>query len=153
MSLAPVAGVMLVVGAMVSLTLPAKTHALTFEFYGLDYFPENGHGFEFVNRIILDQKGNLYWNTSPVTQAELVELLQGSQTLPVTPALIYAPHALAPYGDAVRVLAIIKETGTRSFCVEGLERNRRFELSATAPETHAIPGFPDCGRWDTAPLY
>ena len=149
-SLAPVAGVMLVAAAMISLSFPITTHALTF-----DVYPGEGFGldaeFDYVNRIDIDRDGTLHWNRTAVTDAEMVKLLNATLTGPQEPALVFRPDDNAAYGDTAQMLAIIKSAGITQFCIIGLERNRRYEDFEQLPDGRNIDEIDQCDFWRGAP--
>ena len=139
-SLAPVAGVMLVLAAMVSLSYPAPTHAINFElpplFNSGDYTTIETD--IRVDRISIDREGQTFWNNTPVNHAQLRELLEATWKEPVAPNLIFEPDDDAAYGAALPVLGVIKQSGVWKFCFGGLHRHRRFELLASIPSDPAI---------------
>ena len=150
-SLAPVAGVMLVVAAMASLSFPITTHALTFDLFGDEF---HGDYVEPPTLITLsaDAQDRIFWDGQPIGQRELAELLRSTMAQPVEPFLVFSPHDSASYGAIANLLNTLKTSGLRQFCVAGLYRNRRFELAVTEAEVGAeVAAIEDCFLWQAGP--
>ena len=150
-SLSPVAGVVLVVAMMVSLSLPAKIHVLAFDLFGDEF---HGDYVEPPTLITLsaDAQDRIFWDGQPIGQRELAELLRSTMAQPVEPFLVFSPHDSASYGAIANLLNTLKTSGLRQFCVAGLYRNRRFELAVTEAEVGAeVAAIEDCFLWQAGP--
>ena len=130
----PIAGILLVVSAIVMLGLPPKTHALyinlppplNFEAWPEWLTPPP------VDRISVNVEGQIRWNGTPVDRQQLVDLVEATRAETRQPGLIFEPADDAAYGEALQVLGLLHSMGATSskFCLAGLVRNRQYELPA-----------------------
>lgn len=134
--LGPVAGVLLVVSAIVMLGLPPKTHALYIDLpppLNFEAWPEWLTPPP-VDRLSLTGDGQIHWNGTPVDRQQLVTLIEATREETPQPGLIFEPADDAAYGEALQVLGLLHAMGAThsQFCLAGLTRNRQFELPVEA---------------------
>jgi biopolymer transport protein ExbD len=68
----------------------------------------------------------ILWNGSPITQGNLVSLLQATKALPVEPELQFQPEAYANYEIANEILKIITDSKVTKFGFVGNENYATF---------------------------
>ena len=150
LSIAPLAGLVLIAATMIALSYPMQTHALTFEVYPTDW-PHPNDSLEYHNLLELHANGQLRWNGEAVTKGMLAERLNRALSEPVEPALIFQPDDYASYLAVAEVLLIVKQSGISALCIAGLERNRHFELPEPDPNMAVPQWFGDCDVWLAGP--
>ena len=147
LSLAPLAGVILIATTLIALSYPLQTHALTFDVYPADWFPSDVD-FQHTHQLDLHASGKMSWNDQPVTQELLAKRLNETLSEPVEPILLFRPDDNASYLAVAEVLAIIERSGVSGLCITGLERNRRFELPQPQAEVGNGAQWPEnCDIW------
>ena len=153
-SLAPVAGVMLVAAAMVSLSYRSPTYALTFDLpSGGNAWPYNewGPNPQSMHSLIVTSEGQYELDSKRVTPDDLRLALTQLMRVPLSPAIVFAPYDDAPYGASFGALSILQSSGAAAagICFQGLEHNRHFER----PSAHRTVIAPnECYPWPWQPL-
>lgn len=79
-----------------------------------------------TNALTIDANDRTLWNGTPVSTAELRDLIAAASDLPVEPVLRFEPDALASYDKSARTIALIREEGAGSFIFAGNEKYRDF---------------------------
>ena len=133
MNTTPLIDVMLVLLIMFIITVPVATHAVNIDL-PVATPPTNDPIIDPVkNKVVLNAADQILWNGKPVTDGELVSLLQSTIKMPVEPELQFQPEAQAGYDLSVRVLNIIKGSGVTAFGFVGNEQYSEFSKQAGAP--------------------
>ena len=126
MNTTPLIDVMLVLLIMFIITIPVATHSIDIDLPQRQPNPPEVIVQPDKYKLILTQTDQILWNGNPITEGQLVTLLQ--QTLQITPEpeLQFEPEAMASYELSARVLNIIKASGVTAFGFVGNERYRTF---------------------------
>ena len=130
-SLAPVAGVMLVVAAVTAMAYPAQQHIILLPLAPPADFALAAPSADDAPdiRIGLDQNGKFTWNGEPVTQTQVENRLWATLREPLEPTILFDPDDHAAYGATLPVLDIFKRVGILKFCFGGLTRNQNYDLA------------------------
>ena len=91
--------------------------------------------------LVIGEDGALYWNSEPVSDGELIRILE-DRTLDGTPrGLNFLPDPRASYDRSLKVLSLVQSLGhaDAGFCFAGLARHRRFGKEDTARPTAGGP--------------
>lgn len=91
--------------------------------------------------LVIGDDGALYWNSEPVSDGELVRILE-ERPLDATPrGLKFLPDPRASYDRTLKVLPLVKSLGhaDAGFCFAGLACHRRFGKEDTARPTAGGP--------------
>lgn len=132
MNMTPLIDVLLVLLIMFIITIPVATHSVDIDL-PQPAPPNNAVVIEpDKNKLILTQQDVILWNGEPITEGQLVTLLQESMQINPEPELQFEPEALASYEISVNVLNIIKSSGVTKFGFVGNERYRVFGKAAGA---------------------
>ncbi len=122
MNTTPLVDVLLVLLIMFIITIPLQTHAVKIDLPMID-----GPNVDRIrNKIVINSRGDLFWNGAPTDLASLVLALEKTQQLPVTPELHLQPEPLAPYARVDEVLAVTKRAGVENMGFVGNEQYRVF---------------------------
>ncbi|WP_226016153.1 biopolymer transporter ExbD [Novosphingobium sp. FKTRR1] len=130
MNTTPLIDVMLVLLIMFIITIPVATHSVNVNLpqatpptNDVKIKPEK-------NKLVLTQQNQLLWNGSPITEGNLVSLLQATKAMAVEPELQFQPEAFANYEMANRTLKIITDSKVSKFGFVGNENYAVFGKSA-----------------------
>ena len=126
MNTTPLIDVMLVLLIMFIITIPVATHAVNIDLPAPVDNPTNPPVDPVKNKVVLTTDNQILWNGNPISNGQLVSLLQEGLKMPVEPELQFEPDANASYDLSSRVLNIIKGSGITKFGFVGNERFRTF---------------------------
>ena len=131
MNTTPLIDVMLVLLIMFIITIPVATHSVDIDLPVPSENPPPVIVDPIKNKIVVTPQDELLWNGEPITDGELLTILQGTVG-PNEPELQYEPDALASYDRSLRVLDIIKGSGVTKFGFVGNEQFRTFGTGGPA---------------------
>lgn len=137
------------IAAGLILALPPKTHALVIDlpppYYPQTYWEEDLP--DVIHAITLDGAGQLAWNGQPVTQHELLRLLNDTWDQPETPGITFEPTADASYAEALATLNLIQGAGIASnhFCLKGIGQYHAYERREPTASPDGLTAEQACG--------
>lgn len=125
MNMTPLIDVLLVLLIMFIITIPVATHSVNID------LPTPTPPTDIVvepvkNKLVLTVGNEILWNGNPISQGNLVSLLQESKAMQPEPELQFEPEARASYDLSAKVLNIIKASGVTKFGFVGNEQYRVF---------------------------
>lgn len=123
----PLIDVMLVLLVMFIITIPVATNSIELELPQGKIRPTIG---TVSNTVSIATSGQVYWNDSPASDAELRSALAATLALPVEPELRFQPAPAAGYGRAAEVLAQIKAAGVTRIGFVGNEQFAAFDKAS-----------------------
>jgi biopolymer transport protein ExbD len=120
MNVTPLIDVMLVLLIMFIITIPVQTHAVKLD------LPQNTNTppppvLPEKNIVVVTAQGQILWNGSPVTQAQLRQYLEVTQQMNPIPELHLQPEATARYELVDQVLAVTKKAHVQKMGFVGNE--------------------------------
>ena len=122
MNMTPLIDVLLVLLIMFVITIPMAAHSTEVDLpTGTVSQPS-----EVMNKIIVTEGDLVLWNGEPVSERQLVVLLEASSSLDPEPELQFEPEANASYELAARTLDTIKASSVPKFGFVGNEKYRAF---------------------------
>ncbi len=123
MNTTPLIDVMLVLLIMFIITLPVQTHAVKIDL-PIPTDAKNNVDPE-KNKVMIDPRGVITWNGTPVDLAQLSSYLEQTKALPVEPELQVQPDPYARYIVVDRVMAVVKRSGVGKLGFVGNEQYAR----------------------------
>ncbi|HIQ17604.1 MAG TPA: biopolymer transporter ExbD [Novosphingobium capsulatum] len=121
MNTTPLIDVMLVLLIMFIITIPVATHSVNVNLPQASPPTNNPVVDPVKNKLILTQDNQVLWNGSPVTDGNLVSLLQATKAMSPEPELQFQPDGAASYERANQLLKIITESKVTKFGFVGNE--------------------------------
>ena len=123
MNTTPLIDVMLVLLIMFIITLPVQTHAVKIDL-PIPTDAKNNVDPE-KNKVMIDPRGVITWNGTPIDLAQLSQYLEQTKALPVEPELQVQPDPYARYIVVDRVRAAVKRSGVGKLGFVGNEQYAR----------------------------
>ncbi len=126
MNTTPLIDVMLVLLIMFIITIPVATHSVNIDLPSAQA-PTTPPPMDPVkNKLVLTTQNVILWNGSPITEGNLVSLLQATRTMTPEPELQFQPEEYASYLIANRLLRIITVSKVSKFGFVGNENFATF---------------------------
>ncbi|MDN3647036.1 biopolymer transporter ExbD [Pontixanthobacter aestiaquae] len=127
MNTTPLIDVMLVLLIMFIITIPVATHSVDIDLPVPDNSPPPPDQIDPIkNKIVLSQTGDIIWNGTVISEAELVRNLEITKGITPIPELQFEPEPYASYELSARTLQLIKSTEVTKFGFVGNEKYREF---------------------------
>jgi biopolymer transport protein ExbD len=126
MNTTPLIDVMLVLLIMFIITIPVATNSVSVNLPQATPPTNQPHIDPVKNKLILTQANTILWNGSPITQGNLVSLLQATKAMAVEPELQFQPEAFANYEMANQIIKIITDSKVTKFGFVGNENYATF---------------------------
>ena len=102
-----------------------------------------------ANLLSVDVAGTVTWNGVPVSQEELLDILEASLTYSPQPALAFEPQANAAYGDVANLLALVSKAGLIDRCFRFTDTARFADFANPIPHDEPVPAQ----KMDCVPIY
>ena len=126
MNTTPLIDVMLVLLIMFIITIPVATNSVSIDLPQASP-PTNKPLIDPVkNKLILTTANQIQWNGSPITEGNLVSLLQATKAMNPEPELQFQPEEYASYEIANQLMKIITDSKVTKFGFVGNERYASF---------------------------
>ncbi|NJO14042.1 MAG: biopolymer transporter ExbD [Rhizobiales bacterium] len=126
MNMTPLIDVLLVLLIMFIITIPVATHSVDIDLPQPQPITDPPPIDPIKNKLVLTGAEQVLWNGNPISEGELVTILQQTTTMALEPELQFEPEALASYSQSARVLQIIKASGVTKFGFVGNDKYREF---------------------------
>jgi biopolymer transport protein ExbD len=126
MNMTPLIDVLLVLLIMFIITIPVATHSVDIDLPQPQPNPPPVTIEPIKNKLVLTAQEQILWNGTPISEGDLVTILQQSTTMQPEPELQFEPEPLASYDLSAKVLQIIKASGVTKFGFVGNDKYRVF---------------------------
>ena len=126
MNTTPLIDVMLVLLIMFIITIPVATHSVNIDLPSAQPTPPDVVVEHVKNKLVLTTQNVILWNGSPITEGNLVTLLQATKAMNPEPELQFQPEEYASYEIANRLLKIITVSKVSKFGFVGNENFATF---------------------------
>jgi biopolymer transport protein ExbD len=126
MNTTPLIDVMLVLLIMFIITIPVATHAVNIDLPSASNPPPDTQVDPIKNKLVLTTQNIVLWNGSPITDGNLVTLLQATKAMNPEPELQFQPEEYASYEKANQLLRIITVSKVSKFGFVGNENFATF---------------------------
>ena len=123
MNITPMIDVLLVLLVIFIVTAPLLTHAVKIDL-PIPTDAKNNVDPE-KNKVMIDPRGVITWNGTPIDLAQLSQYLEQTKALPVEPELQVQPDPYARYIVVDRVMAVVKRSGVGKLGFVGNEQYAR----------------------------
>lgn len=120
----PLIDVMLVLLIMIIMTIPVQTHAVKVDLPQQQDQPDVPLIEPEKNKVYIDPRGNVYWNSTPIDMVTLQQFLEQTTTKNPEPELHFQPDPQARYEKVDEVLAIVKRANVTKLGFVGNEQYR-----------------------------
>jgi len=131
MNTTPLIDVMLVLLIMFIITIPVATNSVSIDLPQASP-PTNKPIIDPVkNKLILTTANQIQWNGSPITEGNLVSLLQATKAMNPEPELQFQPEEYASYEIANRLMKIITDSKVTKFGFVGNENFATFSKAGS----------------------
>jgi biopolymer transport protein ExbD len=127
MNTTPLIDVMLVLLIMFIITIPVATHAVNIDL-PQPQPPTNTVQIDPIkNKLMLTTTNAILWNGTPITEGQLVSILQSTKAINPEPELQFQPEEYASYETANRVMKVITDSKVTKFGFVGNENFATFQ--------------------------
>ena len=126
MNMTPLIDVLLVLLIMFIITIPVAVNSVDIDLPTPTPITDPPPIDPIKNKVVLTAQEQILWNGTPISEGELITILQQSLALPVEPELQFEPEPLASYELSARVLNDIKTAGVTKFGFVGNDKYRDF---------------------------
>lgn len=127
MNTTPLIDVMLVLLIMFIITIPVATHAVNIDLPQPSP-PTNDVQIDPIkNKLVLSATNSILWNGAPISEGQLVSILQSTKAINPEPELQFQPEEYASYEIANRVMKIITDSKVTKFGFVGNENFATFQ--------------------------
>jgi biopolymer transport protein ExbD len=134
MNTTPLIDVMLVLLIMFIITIPVQTHAINIDLPVDTPTEEPPPPIDPVRNVLgIQLSGQILWNSSPVTLAQVQGFLKQTKSMTPEPELQFFPDPNARYEVVDQALAVVKDSGVTAFGFVGNENYASFNKSNRPP--------------------
>lgn len=127
MNTTPLIDVMLVLLIMFIITIPVATHAVNIDL-PQPTPPTNDVQIDPIkNKLVLTATNQILWNGTPITEGNLVSIIDSTKAIKPEPELQFQPEEYASYEIANRLMKIITDAKVTKFGFVGNENFATFE--------------------------
>lgn len=134
MNTTPLIDVMLVLLIMFIITLPVATHSVNIDLPSPQPNPPKNKVDPVKNKVGILATDQIVWNGNPLSEGQLISLLQQSMKMNPQPELQFEPDPQASYAESALVLRDIKGNGITKF---GFVHNELYQTFERAPNSPA----------------
>jgi len=127
MNTTPLIDVMLVLLIMFIITIPVATHAVNIDLPQPSPPSPNQVIDPIKNKLVLTTANTILWNGAPITEGQLVSILQSTKAINPEPELQFQPEEYASYEIANRVMKIITDSKVTKFGFVGNDNFATFQ--------------------------
>ena len=126
MNTTPLIDVMLVLLIMFIITIPVATHAVNINLPQPTPPNDSVQIDPIKNKLVLTTTNAILWNGAPITEGQLVSILQSTKAINPEPELQFQPEEYASYEITNRVMKIITDSKVTKFGFVGNENFATF---------------------------